>query len=98
LFGLAAFAVVYGLDWIATVPPTINLTAQRFGRGSVGVLYGWIFFSHMVGAAVAAYVGGVMRDSLGDYTLAFVSAAALGFIAAGFSISIERLRLAPARS
>ena len=98
LFGLAAFAVVYGLDWIATVPPTINLTAQRFGRGSVGVLYGWIFFSHMVGAAVAAYVGGVMRDSLGDYTLAFFSAAALGFIAAGFSISIERLRLAPARS
>jgi sugar phosphate permease len=91
--GLVTFAIVYGLDWIATVPPTINLTAKRFGRGSVGVLYGWIFFSHMVGAAVAAYVGGVMRDALGDYTLAFFSAALLGFIAAGFSISIERLRL-----
>jgi predicted MFS family arabinose efflux permease len=70
-------SLFYGLDWIATVPPTINLTAQRFGRASVGVLYGWIFFSHMVGAAVAAYFGGVLRDSLGDYSLAFLSAAAL---------------------
>jgi MFS family permease len=96
MLGLAAFAVVYGLDWIATVPPTTNLTAQRFGRGSVGVLYGWIFFAHMVGAAVAAYAGGVMRDYFGDYTLAFFTAAALGFVAAGFSVSIERLRLAPA--
>jgi sugar phosphate permease len=90
---LLVFAVVYGLDWIATVPPTINLTAQRFGRASVGVLYGWIFFSHMVGAAVAAYLGGVLRDSLGDYTLAFLSAAVLGFVAAGFAMGITRLRL-----
>jgi sugar phosphate permease len=90
---LLIFAVVYGLDWIATVPPTINLTAQRFGRASVGVLYGWIFFSHMVGAAVAAYLGGVLRDSLGDYTLAFLSAAVLGFVAAGFAMAITRLRL-----
>ncbi len=95
--GLLIFAVVYGLDWIATVPPTINLTAQRFGRASVGVLYGWIFFSHMVGAAVAAYAGGVLRVWLGDYTLAFLSAAVLGFIAAGFSMGIRRLVLAPAR-
>jgi MFS family permease len=93
---LLIFAIVYGLDWIATVPPTINLTAQRFGRASVGVLYGWIFFSHMVGAAVAAYLGGVLRDSLGDYTLAFLSAAVLGFVAAGFSMGITRLRLAAA--
>ncbi|MGQ0601526.1 MAG: MFS transporter [Anaerolineales bacterium] len=90
---LLIFSIVYGLDWIATVPPTINLTAQRFGRASVGVLYGWIFFSHMVGAAVAAYLGGVLRDSLGDYTLAFLSAAVLGFVAAGFSMGIRRLRL-----
>jgi hypothetical protein len=87
---------LYGLDWIATVPPTINLTAQRFGRASVGVVYGWIFFSHMVGAAVAAYLGGVLRDSLGNYTLAFLSAAVLGFVAAGFAMSISRLPLAAA--
>lgn len=96
--GLLVFSIIYGLDWIATVPPTINLTAQRFGRASVGVLYGWIFFSHMVGAAVAAYVGGVLRVVLGDYTLAFLSAAVLGFIAAGFSMGIRRLTWAPARA
>lgn len=93
--GLFIFAFVYGLDWIATVPPTINLTAQCFGRASVGVLYGWIFFSHMDGAALAAYVGGAVRDALGDYTLAFFSAAILGFIAAGFSVTIKRLRAVP---
>ena len=93
---LLLFSIVYGLDWIATVPPTINLTAQRFGRASVGVLYGWIFFSHMVGAAVAAYLGGVLRDSLGDYTLAFVSAAVLGFVAAGFAMGITRLHVTTA--
>jgi sugar phosphate permease len=96
--GLLVFSIIYGLDWIATVPPTINLTAQRFGRGSLGVLYGWIFFSHMVGASVAAYVGGVLRVALGDYTLAFLSAAVLGFIAAGFSMGIRRVELAPARA
>lgn len=86
--GLLIFAIIYGLDWVATVPPTINLTAMRFGKASVGTLFGWIFFSHMVGAAVAAYTGGVMRDMLGDYTLAFFSAALLGFIAAAFSVGI----------
>lgn len=94
--GLLLFAVIYGLDWIATVPPTINLTAQRFGRASVGRLYGWIFFAHMVGAAVAAYAGGVLRVQLGDYTVAFFSAALLGLIAAGFALSIARPRLVPA--
>jgi len=97
--GLLFFALMYGLDWIATVPPTINLTATRFGRGSVGTLYGWIFFSHMVGASVAAYLGGYLHDMLGDYTAAFLSAALLGVIAAGFSISIQRgrrLETAPA--
>ena len=79
--GLLLFAVVYGIDWIATVPPTVNLTATIFGRGSVGTLYGWIWFSHMVGAAIAAYAGGFFRVLLGDYHLMFVSAGILGFIA-----------------
>jgi len=81
LQGLIIFAVVYGLDWIATVPPTVNLTATIFGRASVGTLYGWIWFSHMVGAALAAYAGGFFRVLLGDYHLMFVSAAVMGFIA-----------------
>ena len=81
LRGLLLFAVVYGLDWIATVPPTVNLTATIFGRASVGTLYGWIWFAHMVGAALAAYAGGFFRVLLGDYHLMFVSAGILGFIA-----------------
>jgi len=86
---LFVFAVVYGLDWIATVPPTANLTARVFGRASLGTIYGWIFFSHMVGAALASFVGGYFRDVLGDYTVAFVSAAILGFIAVGLSWRIS---------
>lgn len=87
---LLVFAVVFGLDYIATVPPTANLTAQIFGRASVGPLFGWIFFAHMVGAALAAYVGGVARDALGDYTLAFLSAGVMGFIAVALSLGIGR--------
>jgi MFS family permease len=78
---LYAFAVLYGLDWIATVPPTANLTATIFGRASLGVLYGWIFFAHMLGAAIAAYAGGYFHTVLGDYHLMFISAALMGIIA-----------------
>jgi MFS family permease len=86
---LLLFAVVYGLDWIATVPPTVNLTAMRYGRGSLGTIYGWIFCSHMIGAGVAAYAGGIFRDWLGNYHLIFLSAALWGFLAAGLSLSIS---------
>ena len=80
--GLWIFAVIFGLDYIATVPPTAALTADRFGKASLGTIFGWIFFSHQVGSAVAAWGAGVLRVQLGDYTLAFMAAAALGFIAA----------------
>ena len=90
--GLLVFAILYGLDWVATVPPTVNLTAMRFGKSSLGTLYGWIFFSHMLGAGLAAYIGGVVRDTLGSYSPAFVSAALLGFMAVAFSLSITPLR------
>jgi MFS family permease len=86
LFG---FAIVYGLDWIATVPPTTNLTAQLFGRASLGTIYGWIFFAHMAGAALAALLGGIAYDVLGDYSLVFLSAAALGFIAAALAMRVS---------
>ncbi|HET9457350.1 MAG TPA: MFS transporter, partial [Candidatus Limnocylindrales bacterium] len=78
---LLLFAIVYGLDWIATVPPTANLTARIFGRGSLGTIYGWIFCSHMVGAAIAAFLGGLFRDVYGDYHAIFISAALIGFVA-----------------
>jgi predicted MFS family arabinose efflux permease len=89
---LLLFAVVYGLDWIATVPPTANLTATIFGRASLGTVYGWIFFGHMVGAALAAYAGGFFRSVLGDYHMVFLSAAALGFVAVALSLSITPSR------
>lgn len=90
--GLLMFAIVYGLDWVATVPATANLTAQLFGRRSLGTLFGWITFSHMVGGALAAYSGGFFRDLLGDYHLVFLSAAAMGFVGAALA-----LRISPAR-
>jgi predicted MFS family arabinose efflux permease len=86
---LLVFALVYGLDWIATVPPTANLVATIYGRASVGTIYGWIFFSHMVGAALAAFAGGFFRDLLGDYHLMFISAGIMGFIAVSLALRIS---------
>jgi sugar phosphate permease len=86
---LFLFAIVYGLDWIATVPPTVNLTTRLYGRAHLGTIYGWIFCSHMVGAALAAYLGGVVHDALGDYTTMFLSAGMLGFIAAAMAMRIS---------
>jgi MFS family permease len=85
---LYIFAIFYGLDWIATVPPTANLVASIFGRASLGTIYGWVFFSHMVGAAIAAYAAGYVHTLLGDYHLMFISAALFGFIAAGLAMRI----------
>ncbi|TME28192.1 MAG: MFS transporter [Chloroflexi bacterium] len=86
---LLLFAFVYGLDWIATVPPTANLVATIYGRASVGTIYGWIFFAHMVGAAIAAFAGGFFRDLLGDYHLMFVSAGIMGFVAVSLALRIS---------
>src|SRR5438477_408137 len=86
---LLLFAFVYGLDCIATVPPTANLVATIYGRASLGTIYGWIFFSHMVGAAIAAFAGGFFRDLLGDYHLMFISAGVLGFVAVSLALRIS---------
>lgn len=87
--GLLLFSIIYGLDWVATVPPTVNLTARRFGRASLGVIYGWIYCSHMIGAALAAQAGGVFRDWLGDYHLIFLTAAAMGLTASMLSLRVS---------
>jgi sugar phosphate permease len=79
---LSLFAVFYGLDWIATVPPTVRLTAQTFGAQRAGVAFGWIFASHMLGASVAALGGGVARSVLGAYSPAFYVAGAACIVAA----------------
>jgi hypothetical protein len=61
------FAVFYGPDWIATVPPTVRLTANAFGRENTGVTYGWIGASQRLGVSLAALVAGTLRTVLGDY-------------------------------
>ncbi len=82
--GLAWFAVFYGLDWIATVPPTVRLTSEAFGRENTGVIYGWIGASHQLGASMAAIGAGAIRSLLGDYSLAFWIAGLL-CVAAGLA-------------
>jgi MFS family permease len=89
-FSMIAFIVFYGLDWIATVPPTVNLATRHFGREQGMIIYGWVFASHQVGAAVAATGAGVIRTVTGDYFLAFVSAGALCLVAAVLSLGIGR--------
>ncbi|MCB0022668.1 MAG: MFS transporter [Caldilinea sp.] len=88
--GLAAFAVLFGLDYIATVPPTTALVADNFGRRNVGTVYGWVFCSHQVGAALAAWMGGLARDSFGDYGLAFLLAGTLAVAGALLALRISR--------
>jgi len=80
--GLGWFAIFYGLDWIATVPPTLALTMQSFGREQAIVLFGWIVAAHQIGAALAAYGAGYLRSTEGHYDHAFVVAAALCLVAA----------------
>ena len=88
--GIVAFAVLFGIDYIATVPPTIALTADTFGGRNVGVVYGWIFASHMVGAAIAAWGAGVIRDDIGTYAPAFIGAAMLAGLASLAALMIRR--------
>ncbi len=95
--GLGVFAVFYGLDWIATVPPTVRLTADVFGREKAGIVFGWIVAAHQVGAAFAAFTAGAVRTEFGSYTYAFIGAGALCVIAALIVLPIARTRrLAPA--
>jgi predicted MFS family arabinose efflux permease len=88
---MVVFVVVYGLDWVATVPPTVVLCRKLFGdRGTV--VFGWVFASHQLGAAAAALGAGVIRDAFGTYTYAWFGGAALCAIAAVLSISLRRYR------
>jgi sugar phosphate permease len=87
---IAAFAILFGLDYIATVPPTVALVADRFGRHNVGIVYGWVFAAHMMGAAIAAWAAGVVREGVGDYAAAFVAAGWIAIIAGFAALGIRR--------
>jgi sugar phosphate permease len=90
LYGLSLFAVFYGLDWIATVPPTVRLTAQRFGPERANLVFGWIFAGHQLGAGVAAFGAGLSRTILDTYLPAFFVAGALCIVAALITLAISR--------
>jgi MFS family permease len=89
-YGLSLFAMFYGLDWIATVPPTVKLTADRFGRERVPIVFGWIFAGHQIGAATAALGAGLSRTELASYLPAFFVAGALCLLAAALALTIAR--------
>ena len=89
---LALFGVVYGLDWIATVPPTAGLATDLFGTRSGPILFGWVFFGHQVGAALAAYGGGLLRVWLGTYQVAFTTAGLLALGAAILALTLRQGR------
>jgi predicted MFS family arabinose efflux permease len=83
------FVVIYGLDWVATVPPTVALCREIFGKDGP-IVFGWVFASHQVGAAIAATAAGVIRDQTGQYTAAWFGAAGLCMVAAVVSATITR--------
>src|SRR6266851_2229292 len=89
-YGLSVFAMFYGLDWIATVPPTVRLTAQRFGPERANLVFGWIFAGHQLGAATAAFGAGLSRTVLATYLPAFFAAGALCIVAALIVLAISR--------
>jgi hypothetical protein len=91
-YSLTIFPMFYGLDWIATGPPTMRLITDVFGAAGAPILFGWIFGIHQIGAGLAAWLAGLMRTVLMSYTEAFVIAGAACFIAAVLSLAVNRGR------
>ncbi|GIF12592.1 MFS transporter [Actinoplanes teichomyceticus] len=85
--GMLVFILFYGLDWVATVPPTVTLCREYFGAAGP-VVFGWVFASHQIGAAVAATAAGLVRDQLGEYTWAWYGAGALALLASLLSLML----------
>jgi predicted MFS family arabinose efflux permease len=89
LYGLSIFALFFGLDWIATVPPTLRLTTAAFGDRDAPIVFGWIVAGHQIGAASAAFLAGMMRTLQGQYLEAFLIAGMTGIIAAFLALLIR---------
>jgi predicted MFS family arabinose efflux permease len=87
---LTIFAVFYGLDWIATVPPTLRLANEKFGDRAGPIVFGWVLAGHQAGGAAAAFFGGLMREWQGNYTTAFLLTGITGLVAAAIAMMIDR--------
>ena len=92
LYGLSLFLMFYGLDWVATVPPTVRLAADRFGTERANLTFGWIFAGHQLGAATAAFGAGAIRTLTGTDLPSLYVAGAFCLLAALLAISIGRRR------
>jgi sugar phosphate permease len=92
---LAAFVVLYGLDWVATVPPTVRLLADRFSKERVGPVFGWVFAAHQFGGSLAAFAAGAVHTALGDYLVAFLTAGLLCLLASGLILGLKGRVAAP---
>lgn len=92
LYGLSLFSLFYGLDWFATVPPTVRLSGNVLGSRNAPIVFGWLLVIHQLGGAVAAYLGGIMRTELGTYLQAFLLAGMFCFAAALMVLFIGRDR------
>ena len=90
LVSLSVFAVFYGLDWLATVPPTVRIANEAFGDKNAPLVFGWVVAGHQLGAACAALFAGFVRSAQGDYLQAFMIAGAAGIVAAVLSLMIGR--------
>jgi len=95
-FGLPLFGLFYGLDWIATVPPTVRLTTDVFGSRDAPVVFGWVVAGHQLGAAFAALGAGMLRSTLGTYTVATMISGGLCVVGAMLVLRINRPTYAPA--
>ncbi len=92
LYGLSLFAVFYGLDWIATVPPTVRLTTEIFGKQDAPIIFGWLLAGHQLGAGAAALEAGALRSLLGSYLVPVLISGGLCLIAALIVLRIGRGR------
>jgi predicted MFS family arabinose efflux permease len=88
--GLLIFAVLYGLDWVATVPPTLALANRHFGEVRAPIVFGWVMTGHQLGAATAAFGAGLIREQTGSYQYAFMIAGLFGVLAAVMAIALAR--------
>lgn len=88
--GMFIFAVIYGLDWFATVPPVVAIVGDKFGKRSVGSIYGWVFLSHQLGGAMSAVGGGMIFEWSGDYVAAFFIGALMALTAAFMALAIRK--------
>ncbi|WP_343612980.1 MFS transporter [Novosphingobium sp.] len=90
--GLGVFAVFYGLDWIATVPPTLAIANRAFGEREAPIIFGWVVAGHQLGAACAALGAGLVRQEWGSYGPAFAGAGVLGLLAALAALALPHAR------